>query len=60
MAGEPIMTTDVSMEDRFDFPALSRQGRQGARRGADLPGGRPFGLLQVEATEPRAFGDEET
>ncbi len=54
------MTTDVSMEDRFDFPALSRQGRQGARRGADLPGGRPFGLLQVEATEPRAFGDEET
>jgi hypothetical protein len=60
MAGEPVMTNDVSMEDRFDFPACMREGGQGARRRADLPGGRPFGLLQVDATEPRAFGHEET
>ncbi|MFD1109043.1 PAS domain S-box protein [Pseudoroseomonas ludipueritiae] len=60
-AGEPVITNDLISETRFGFPAFMREA--GVRALANvpifLPGGRPFGLLQVDAPEPRAFDDED-
>jgi PAS domain S-box-containing protein len=61
-AGRPVITNDLAQETRFDFPAFLKQA--GVRALANvpifLPGGRPFGLLQVDATEPRAFTDDDS
>lgn len=61
-AGEPVITNDLATEDRFDFPAFLKEA--GVRALANvpvyLPGGKPFGLLQVDASEPRAFDDNDS
>ncbi|CAO3420420.1 PAS domain S-box protein [Azospirillum endophyticum] len=61
-AGEPVITNDLASEDRFDFPAFMREAGVKALANVPilLPGGRPFGLLQVDAREPRPFRDEDT
>lgn len=61
-AGEPVITNDLASERRFGFPAFMREANVKALANVPifLPGGRPFGLLQVDAPEPRAFGDEDT
>src|SRR3712207_2437306 len=53
-AGEPVITNDIASEERFDFPALLKEAGVQALANVPifLPGGRPFGLLQVDASEP--------
>ncbi|MFO1148849.1 MAG: PAS domain S-box protein [Alsobacter sp.] len=59
--GQPVITRDLRAEERFDLPAFLKDA--GVRALANvpifLPGGRAFGLLQVDASEPRAFGEED-
>ncbi|MBI0538525.1 PAS domain S-box protein [Roseomonas sp. KE2513] len=60
--GEPVITNDLASESRFDFPAFLKDAGVQALANVPifLPGGRPFGLLQVDASEPRAFGDADS
>lgn len=59
--GRPVVTQDVAVEDRFEFPQFMKDHGVVAIVNVPifLPGGTAFGLLQVDATEPRAFGDED-
>jgi PAS domain S-box-containing protein len=61
-AGEPVITQDVRQEERFDVPPFMKDAGVLALVNVPilLPGGRPFGLLQVDATEPRDFGEDDT
>lgn len=61
-AGEPVITNDRAEEERFDFPAFLKNAGIEALANVPilLPGGRPFGLLQVDASEPRAFDDADS
>ena len=60
-AAVPVITRDIAQEDRFELPAFLRDARIVALVNVPvfLPGGRPYGLLQVDATEPRDFGPED-
>jgi len=59
---KPVISQDIDSDDRFGVPAFMRQA--GVRALANvpilLPGGRAFGLLQVDATEPREFDRDDT
>lgn len=61
-SGEPVITQDISQEDRFVFPAFMRE--QGIVAIANvpifLPNGRAYGLLQVDSQEPREFTIQDT
>jgi PAS domain S-box-containing protein len=59
--GEPVITNDVAAEHRFEFPAFLKDAGVKAIANVPvfLPGGHAFGLLQVDATETRAFGDDD-
>lgn len=61
-AGEPVISQDASKDERFELPPFMRQAgvRSLANVPISLPGGRPYGLLQVDAIEPRAFDEEDT
>lgn len=61
-AGAPVISNDIAQENRFDFPDFIKQAGVKALANVPifLPGGRPYGLLQVDASEPRAFGDQDT
>jgi PAS domain S-box-containing protein len=61
-AGEPVVTQDISKEDRFDVPAFMKEAGVVALANVPifLPGRRAYGLLQVDASEPRTFGPEDT
>ena len=61
-AGRPVVTRDIGTEDRFEVPAFMREAGVVALANVPvfLPGGQAYGLLQVDATEPRDFGDEDT
>ena len=58
---KPVISTDISREDRFEVPGFMREA--GVRALANvpifLPGGRAFGLLQVDASEPRDFAQDD-
>ncbi|MEG9524498.1 MAG: PAS domain S-box protein [Hyphomicrobiales bacterium] len=60
--GKPVITQDISKEERFEVPAFMKQAGVVALVNVPIrvPGGRAYGLLQVDATEPRAFADEDT
>jgi PAS domain S-box-containing protein len=60
-AGRPVVTRDIATEDRFDIPAFMRHAGVVALMNVPIvvPGGQPFGLLQVDSTEPRDFGAED-
>lgn len=60
--GEPVITNNLASEDRFDFPAFLKEAGVKALANVPifLPGGKPFGLLQVDASEPRAFDDDDS
>jgi two-component sensor histidine kinase len=49
--GVPVVTPDIDKEDRFDFPEFMRNA--GVRGAVNvpifLPGGKPYGLLQVDS-----------
>jgi PAS domain S-box-containing protein len=61
-AGEPVVTQDISKEDRFDVPPFMKEAGVVALVNVPilLPGGRAYGLLQVDDTKARDFGEDET
>ncbi|XBQ15703.1 MAG: histidine kinase dimerization/phosphoacceptor domain -containing protein [Oceanicaulis sp.] len=56
-SGEPLITRDIRKETRFEFPEFMRNAGVVALVNVPifLPGGRAFGLLQVDDREPREF-----
>jgi PAS domain S-box-containing protein len=58
---EPVMTSDIAKEDRFDFPEFMRDHGVVAIVNVPvvLPGGAAFGLLEVDSRQPREFGEED-
>ncbi len=58
---QPVITRDMALEDRFEFPPFMMDHGVVAIVNVPifLPGRRPYGLLQVDAREPRDFGDDE-
>ena len=60
--GRPVITQDISKEDRFEVPAFLKDAGVIALVNVPifLPGGQPYGLLQVDSREPRDFGEDET
>ena len=60
-AGKPVITQDINKEERFEVPAFMKDAGVVALANVPifLPGGRPYGLLQVDNTEPRDFGPED-
>jgi PAS domain S-box-containing protein len=60
--GKPVITQDISKEERFDIPEFLKKAGVVALVNVPIrvPGGKAYGLLQVDATEPRDFGDEDT
>ena len=60
-AGTPVVMQDVRTEDRFELPGFMQEARVAALANVPviLPGGKAYGVLQVDATEPRGFGPED-
>ncbi|MEE7446541.1 histidine kinase [Methylobacterium radiotolerans] len=60
--GKPVITQDISKEGRFDVSDFLKRAGVVALVNVPVrvPGGTAFGLLQVDATEPRDFGQEDT
>ncbi|SHJ18115.1 PAS domain S-box-containing protein [Roseomonas rosea] len=60
-AGEPVISRDIAAEDRFDVPRFMKEAGVVALVNVPvfLPGGRAYGLLQVDDTRPRDFGQDE-
>lgn len=58
---KPVIVQDIMAEGRFAFPAFLREHEVRAMVNVPimLPLGKPYGLLQVDATEPRPFGEED-
>jgi PAS domain S-box-containing protein len=61
-AGKPVITRDIRQEDRFEVPPFLKDAGVVALANVPifLPGGRPYGLLQVDSRAPRDFGQEDT
>nr|WP_245931006.1 PAS domain S-box protein [Methylobacterium radiodurans] len=60
--GRPVVTQDIRAETRFTGSAFMRAAGVIALANAPifLPGRKAYGLLQVDATEPRDFTPEDT
>ncbi|WP_018262360.1 LuxR C-terminal-related transcriptional regulator [Methylobacterium sp. WSM2598] len=60
--GRPTITQDIRKEERFDVPAFMKEAGVIAFANVPIfvPGWKAYGLLQVDATEPRDFGKEDT
>jgi PAS domain S-box-containing protein len=61
-AGKPVITQDVRQEERFEIPEFMKEAGVIALANVPIfvPGRKAYGLLQVDATEPRDFSDEDT
>jgi len=61
--GEPVVTQDISKEERFEFPEFMKEVGTTAIVNVPifLPGGekKAYGLLQVDSLEQRDFGEED-
>ncbi|MFE1602637.1 PAS domain S-box protein [Methylobacterium sp. ID0610] len=59
--GKPVITQDIRKEERFEVPAFMRRAGVIALANVPIfvPGQKAYGLLQVDATEPRDFGQED-
>lgn len=59
--GEPVITQNIRAENRFDVPPFMKDAGVVALVNVPifLPGGRPYGLLEVDDTKPREFGKNE-
>jgi two-component sensor histidine kinase len=61
--GEPVITQDISKEERFEFPAFLKEHGAAAIVNVPifLPGEemKAYGLLQVDSRKPRNFGEED-
>ncbi len=60
-AGCPVISPDIREEDRFDIPDFLKEHGTVALVNVPifLPGGQPYGLLQVDSRAPRAFSGED-
>jgi PAS domain S-box-containing protein len=60
-SGEPVITQDIAEEQRFTFPQFMIDHGVVAIVNVPifLPGRKPYGLLQVDAREPREFDEED-
>ncbi|BDL38047.1 LuxR C-terminal-related transcriptional regulator [Methylorubrum extorquens] len=60
--GTPIITRDIHKEERFEVPEFMREAGVVALANVPIfvPGGKAYGLLQVDATEPCDFSNEDT
>ncbi|MFC7739616.1 GAF domain-containing protein, partial [Roseomonas sp. GCM10028921] len=60
-AAEPVVSQDIREEDRFGVPPFMREAGVVALVNVPIfrPTGQPYGLLQVDATEPREFGEDD-
>lgn len=58
----PVITQDVAKEGRFDIPDFMKGHGVVALVNVPifLPGGQPYGLLQVDSRTPRDFTEEDT
>lgn len=58
---EPVITRDISCEDRFEFPEFLLDHCVVAMVNVPilLSGRVPFGLLQVDSRHPRDFGEQD-
>jgi two-component sensor histidine kinase len=58
----PVITQDIDAEERFEFPRFMRE--HGVVSIANvplfLPGGKAYGLLQVDQTKPQLFEEQDT
>ena len=61
-AGKPVITQDISKEDRFEAPPFMKEAGVAALANVPifLPGKRAYGLLQVDDTVPRDFDENDT
>ncbi|HEV7252188.1 MAG TPA: PAS domain S-box protein [Mesorhizobium sp.] len=59
--GKPVITQDIHKEDRFEVPRFMKEAGVVALVNVPLlvPGRKPYGLLQVDATEPRDFAEDD-
>jgi PAS domain S-box-containing protein len=59
--GEPVVSQNIHEETRFEIPPFMKEAGVVALVNVPIfvPGQKPFGLLQVDADGPRAFGDDE-
>jgi GAF domain-containing protein len=60
-ASHPVITEDIGKEDRFELPDILKEHGVVALVNVPifLPGGQPYGLLQVDSREPREFAEED-
>ncbi|MDR7039722.1 PAS domain S-box-containing protein [Methylobacterium sp. BE186] len=60
--GKPVFTQDIRKEERFEVPEFMKEAGVVALVNVPIfvPGRKAYGLLQVDATEPRDFGNEDT
>ncbi|CUX68062.1 Signal transduction histidine kinase [Agrobacterium tumefaciens str. Kerr 14] len=60
-AAQPVISRDIAHENRFDVPEFMKQAGVVALVNVPIfvPGHRPYGVLQVDDTKPRDFGDDE-
>ena len=61
-AGKPVITRDIRKEDRFAVPQFMFEAGVIALANVPifLPGGKAYGLLQVDDTKPREFGPDDS
>jgi two-component sensor histidine kinase len=60
-AARPVISKDIDNEERFEFADFMKAHGVVALVNVPifLPGGKPYGLLQVDSREPRDFGEED-
>ncbi len=58
---KPVITQDITREERCDVPPFMKEEGVVALANVPIfvPGGQPYGLLQVDDTKPRTFGEED-
>jgi PAS domain S-box-containing protein len=61
-SSKPVVTQDIAKEARFDVPPFMKEAGVVALANVPifLPGGRPYGLLEVDDVRPRDFDEEDT
>lgn len=63
LTAEPVVSPDIELEDRFDYPPFIRDNGVQALATVVIVGSDsrpPYGVLQVDSREPRAFTDADT
>ncbi|WP_083672137.1 PAS domain-containing protein [Sphingomonas montana] len=60
-AARPIVSQDIAQDDRFDVPPFMKEAGVVALVNVPIfvPGQRPYGVLQIDDTKAREFGDDE-